>query len=62
MHALSLSAEVVDEARLLLGEATRAVWRSELVDYTHPLIEAVMPDDDGVIRARWEPLEVMRDC
>lgn len=60
VHQIELSGDEVDETRLLLIDAARAEWRSGLLDDLHPLLEAVMPDDDGLIRARWEPLELMR--
>lgn len=55
-HKSWVSAEDVEEVRSHHADATRAQWHSDYLEDLHPLIEAVMPDHDGVIRARWEPL------
>ncbi|WP_258725135.1 hypothetical protein [Cellulomonas sp. NS3] len=57
LHDDCLSAEELPRIRATLDAATRVWWRSDYADGFAPLIEAVNPDDDGVIRGRWEPLE-----
>ncbi|GEL99006.1 hypothetical protein CTE05_25530 [Cellulomonas terrae] len=49
-----------EDVRAALAGAVRAQWRTIYVDDFHPLLEAVMPDADGAIRARWEPLAMMK--
>lgn len=55
LHHSSLYEDTVDEVRTGLAGAARAHWRTDALDDLHPLTEAVMPDDDGVIRGRWSP-------
>lgn len=50
----------LEDVRAALAGAVRAQWRTVYVDDFHPLLEAVMPDADGAIRARWEPLAMMQ--
>ena len=46
-----------DHGRLpaLLGDATAATVLSGYADERHPLSTGVLPDPDGVLRARWTP-------
>lgn len=60
LHHASLNGDDLEEVRAYLAGATRALWRSDYVDDLYPLIEAVRPDGDDVIRARWEPLAAQR--
>ncbi|GEM_PF-3216532 len=53
----SISSDDAESVRAAVEGATRASWHSERLGDLRPMIEAVMPDNDGVIRARWEPLE-----
>lgn len=59
-HENSLCADNVQDVRTRLADAIRAQWYSDYMDDQNPLIEAVMPDRDGVIRARWEPLSLVQ--
>lgn len=60
VHHSPLYEDTVDEVRTALAGAARAQWRTSAFDDFRPLIEAVMPDDDGVIRGRWEPLTLIQ--
>jgi hypothetical protein len=57
VHVEALWADAAETVRATVSGATRASWRSDYLQDMHPLIEAVMPDGDGVIRGRWEPLQ-----
>lgn len=60
VHWSPLYEDTAEIVREHLAGAALASWRSGFFDDFYPLIEAVMPDEDGVIRARWEPLTLQR--
>ncbi|WP_051274528.1 hypothetical protein [Cellulomonas sp. URHD0024] len=61
LHGDTLSGEDLPRIRRDLDAASAVWWRTSYIDGFAPLIEAVNPDDDGVIRGRWEPLAVTRE-